>query len=475
MFNIQKQHLASHIVWLIFIVAIAIVKFYFHELWKDEWQAWFVAKDKSVPEIFSFLYYEGHPSLWYICLKLFTLFDGWASDDALINVAHLLTVAAGLYFLIVKFRLPLLYKVLFALSYFLFFEYGIVNRGYFLVILLVFWSVWLIAKEDYKERNLGVLLFMLCQTEIYGVLMAISLGLYVVSTRRNFTKILSSKAAIGLGSGMVLFIISVYPRTTGHIGKTANKALTFSDQALSAFQGNLSNTYLLGSTPDTFTYGWSAVGILISLACLVGLWYIFKSHKSALLVGGAFLLAMITFSTFVYLGGVRQWGMGFVFLIALLELRQFNPLKEKLSAFIVGIFCIFNIVHCATAIHEEINIPFSNAKQAGLYIAEKVPEKVPVVAMNKFEATPVIGYAGRKFYELPSGTEFSYFRWVDKIYLPTESELKLFTKYKQVGGIILLSPNPIDQQRFPSAQLWQKFDDVNFKKENYFLYTLPLQ
>ena len=45
-------------VWLLFILIIAYVKVAHHELWKDEWQAWFVAKDKSISEVLSFLYYE---------------------------------------------------------------------------------------------------------------------------------------------------------------------------------------------------------------------------------------------------------------------------------------------------------------------------------------------------------------------------------------------------------------------------------
>ena len=84
----------------------------------------------------------------------------------------------------------------------------------------------------------------------------------------------------------------------------------------------------------------------------------------------------------------------------------------------------------------------------------------------------VIGYAGRKFYELPDGVEFSYFRWVDKVYLPTETELKLFAQFKGVGGIVIISPKPLDAERFPSAKLWQKFDQENYKKENYYLYFM---
>ena len=117
---------------------------------------------------------------------------------------------------------------------------------------------------------------------------------------------------------------------------------------------------------------------------------------------------------------------------------------------------------------EDINIPFTNAKVVGEFIEAKVPEKVPVVAINKFECTPVIGYAKRKFYELPNGVEFSYFRWVDKIYLPSEGELKLFTKYKGVGGIVVITPKALDPQRYPNAQLWQKFDQKNYKNEKVF-------
>ena len=466
------NHILPYILWLLFVFIIGYFKIAHHELWKDEWQAWFVAKDLGIKELLSFLYYEGHPSLWYLYLKIFTIFSTSTNDVALITAAHLLTVAGGLYFLFVRFRLPILLKVLFAMSYFIFFEYGIVNRGYFLVILMVFWIVNLLKTENYSKSQVGLLLFLLCQTEVYGVLMAISLGSFLISKEKFEINTLKTREFLGFFLGVLIFVISVFPRTSGHVARTSNKALTFTDQVLSAVQGNLSNTYLIGSTNDTFTYGWTALGLILSFICLGGLWFLFRNFKTILLSGGMFLVSMLAFSIVLYLGGIRQWGMGFVFLIALLELRGIDLIKEKVETVILLVFCLFNIVHCSKAVLEEIKIPFTNAEKAGLFIRDKVPVKVPVVALNKFEATPVSGYAGRKFFELPDGTEFSYFKWVDKIYLPTEGELKLFAKFKQVGGIILLSPKPIDTLRFPSAQLWQTFDEINYKKENYYLYTL---
>ncbi len=456
-------------------MSIIYFKFSYHELWKDEWQAWFVAKDKSLSEIFSFLYYEGHPALWYLYLKIFTLFASLSKPEYIIHVAHTITVAAGLYFLFIRFKLPTVLKVLLALSYFVFFEYGIVNRGYFLVILFVFWAAYLLKKEDYSRVQLGVVLFLLCQTEVYGALMAIALGIYIVMKEKNLFVAIQRKDIIGLSAGLLFFVISVFPRSDGHVGKTTAKQLGLWDKVLTSFQGNLSNTFAIGSTNDTFTYGWTALGLFISALCLVGIYFIFHNHKVLRNTFFIFLAMMISFSILFFLGGIRQWGMGFVFFIVLLEIREFEIKKEMLAAIIVVVFAGFSLIHNVKAITEEIKLPFTNALAAGEFIKEKIPVKVPIVAINKFEATPVIGYAGRSFYELPDGVPFSYFRWVDRIYIPNENELKLFTKFKGVGGIVILSPKPLDSERFPSLQLWQKWDAPNYKNENYYLYTLALK
>lgn len=459
-------------VWLLFIMIIAYFKVAHHELWKDEWQAWFVAKDKSISEIFSFLYYEGHPALWYLYLKIFTLFSGISSPEMLINTAHWITVACGLYFLFCKLRLPLILCVFGALSYFLFFEYGIVNRGYFLVVLLSFWASSLLSHEAFNKTQLGFVLFFLCQTEVYGVFVALSIGVWLLSQHKDLIKRANSRDIIGLGLGVLFFIISVFPRTAGHVAKTRGKEMSFVDNILTSLQGNLSNTYLIGSTPDTFAYGWSIAGVAFSIFALAGLIFIFYGQKRLLIPFFTFLAMMLVFSIFFFTGGVRQWGVGFLFLFTLLGIRGFDWKKDKLTGVIIGVFCLFGIIHNIKAAKEDMRLPFTNAEAAGRFIKEKVPPKVPVVAINKFEATPVIGYAGRKFYELPDGVEFSYFRWVDKIYLPTEGELKIFAQFKGVGGIVIISPKPLDADRFPSATLWQKFDQENYKKENYYLYFM---
>lgn len=469
---LQKKKTSRYLLWLGFVFLSAYIKFAHHELWKDEWQAWFVAKDKSIGEIFSFLYYEGHPALWYLYLKIFTIVSGVINPVFLISFAHLLTVVAVLYFMFVRFRLPLILTVISALSYFIFFEYGIVNRGYSLVMLFAFMAASLISNDTTRKGLLGITFFLLCQTEVYGVFIALALGFYLLADSKKAFDRLRNKDFLGLGLGLLFFAISVFPRAADHVAKTRGKNLSLLDNILTSIQGNLSNTYLIGSTPDTFAYGWSAIGLLLSILCIAGLVFIFKNNRPLLMTYGTFILMMVSFSILFFLGGVRQWGMGFIFFIAMLEIRGIQLQKERLASCIVLIFFSFTMIHNVKALLEEIRLPFTNAEKTGLFIKDKVPAKVPVIAINKFEATPVIGYAGRKFYELPDGVEFSYFRWVDRVYIPTEKELKLFAGFKGVGGIVIIAPKPLEAARYPSARLWQKFDGENYKKENYYLYTL---
>ncbi|MFZ1706014.1 MAG: hypothetical protein WAT79_16835 [Saprospiraceae bacterium] len=450
---------------------VCYVKFFCHELWKDEWQAWFVARDKSIWDVFSFLNYEGHPALWYLYLKPFTWISSFLpiNEEYWLHFAHLLPVVAVLFLFWKVFKLPSILKFGFSLSYFLFFEYGIVNRGYILVILLLFLAVFYIER-DYVKR-LAWTIFLLCQTEVFGVFMALSLGLYLFHTDINKYK----PALKSLVIGVLVFILSVYPRESGHIAKTQGKILTFSERVLTSIQGNLTNALLPGTTQDTSLFGWSSLGLILSIGLLGGLIWIFRKQKSLMLSMLFLLLMSITFSLFFFVGGVRQWGMVFIFLLALLGIVNPEFFKQRYTMIFLLLIAGVQTIYGLTAIYRDINLPFTNAKETGLFIQEKIPEKVPVVAINKFEITPVIGYAKRKFFELPSGEPFSYFKWVEKIYLPTQEELKLFAKFKGVGGLVIITPKKLEPGRFRQANLWKEFTNKNIKNENYFLYTLSIK
>jgi hypothetical protein len=477
MLSKKHENVLLLIVYVSVILMWSFMKFDGHELWKDEWQAWFVARDMSIGKLFSFLYYEGHPALWYLYLRIFTFLPDLTgiAPEYIIMGAHLLITAVYMYVLLLRFNIPWYFKLPAVFSYFLYFEYGMISRGYALVIALVFLIATEIKKDHSIDKRLGILFFLLCQTEVFGVFMAVSSGLFLLLKKGYKVGMPLPRFMKYLITGLSVFVISVFPRTSGHVASTQPNAPGWFDQLMNSFQGNLSNTFMIGSTPDTGAYGWSAFGILLSLAVFGMCWIIFRKNKHILITGGFFIAMMIAFGTLFFSGGVRQWGMSFVFFIILLEWFSHSTKHDLLSKIFIFVFFIFSLIHGSRAVHAHFSIPFTNAKDAGIFIKESVPEKVPVVGINKFEITPVIGYAGRAFYELPDGVPFTYFRWVDKIYLPSELELHLFTQFKKVGGIVIISPKLLDKERFPNAQLWKSFDNENYKRENYYLYSLPLK
>ncbi|HXK19881.1 MAG TPA: hypothetical protein VNG33_18855, partial [Polyangiaceae bacterium] len=114
-----------------------LVAFSCHELWRDEGQAWLLARDASG---FGALFtgearaYEGHPFAWFWLLRAVSLVSG--SYLALQGTSFLITVANALLLLRLP-GLPRWSRGLLALSYFSVFEFGVLARSYGLALLLL--------------------------------------------------------------------------------------------------------------------------------------------------------------------------------------------------------------------------------------------------------------------------------------------------------------------------------------------------
>ena len=454
-------------------LAIGYLKFFYHEFWKDEWQAWLVARDLSLPKMMAFLNYEGHPSLWYSYLKIWTVFHSIAKEDILLNLAHYLIVGITLLVFFTQLKLDLFHKILLALSYFLFFEYGVVNRAYMLVVMLAFLTI--VVMRQQRWMLTGVLLFLLCQTEVYGNIFALGFSLFALFKFKDKIRSMWPMFSLLL-TGIVAFVVTVFPRGHSDDFSRAYQADLFSLQNLGlAFQGMVGNTFGIGLFNDTSTSGISSLGLGLSLVFLLTSSTVFFKHKAVLLAWMTGVVGFVLFATMIFNGGVRQWGMLFVYFICMLELYTEEQGTHKDGRYwLVMLMMIAPVFHNIRACIKEYHLPFSNAKEAASFIVAKIPENVPIVALNKFETVGAAAYAGWKFYQLPDGTPFTYFKWLEKVYVPTQSELILFAKYKKSRGLIIVSPKAIDEKRFPLLRLWQKFDGENFKSEDFYFYVLDL-
>ena len=92
----------------------------YHEMWRDEIQAWLLARDSTGPiDLLSHMKYEGHPPLWHLLLMPLT----WITHaPESMQVVHLL-IAATTVFLFARYSpFTPLQKILFSFGYFVLYE-----------------------------------------------------------------------------------------------------------------------------------------------------------------------------------------------------------------------------------------------------------------------------------------------------------------------------------------------------------------
>ena len=135
-----------------------------HEPWADELQAWLIARECTVPEIFSAMKWEGHFVPWYLMLHVF------AANGAPVLCMNLLSwaflTAAGAFFIFrAPFNLPI--KALVLCSSGMLFWYPVVARCYAPIPILLFLLASLWSQRLARPLLFGFLIALLTNTHAY--------------------------------------------------------------------------------------------------------------------------------------------------------------------------------------------------------------------------------------------------------------------------------------------------------------------
>ncbi len=143
-----------------------------HEPWADEAQAWLIARDSGLFELlFQRLRYEGHPGLWYLILMIPSrIFPYYPT----IQVMCFLIAVAGVYVFVRTSPFPIILKILFPFTYFIFYQYAIVARSYVLLPLLIFMIGSIYPQKSERIYLFTLLLCLLAYTSVFSALIAIS-------------------------------------------------------------------------------------------------------------------------------------------------------------------------------------------------------------------------------------------------------------------------------------------------------------
>lgn len=497
-----------------------------HEPWRDELQPWLLGRDfHSVWSLIAQARYEGHPSLWH--LMQFFLSRVW-NDPLAMQILHVV-IASTAIFLFTKFSpFTILQKILFAFSYFFFYEFLIISRDYALGWLLLTIYTILLFRPKTSYWTMALLLVLMCSSNAMIFLVSCSLALFLFGD--EFLNCLRARRwpSVKVFAPYVFFIAGVifalwqlipqpdcaiYPgipaRETyfnfdllrvGHIMEAiVGVFLPLQDLPSSYFW---SSNLLLSALERWLTEGreyWILASIIGS-AILGATMCFFITRPKALRVYVVGSFVLLAFFYFKYYGGLRHVGhlvLLFVYCLWMAykmpveQLPSFVPASivkvgeffDRKRALLVTLFAAFHAVAGVYAYTQDLERPFTAAREAVVF-AKTLDPKIPLTGAPDYVLTAFPAYLNRPVYYLDSLRYGTYIHWDGhrKALGFTDTIERLSTFVKDQGECILVlnydlykvaKKIGVDTATFPfECKELAHFDNTSIPDEMYFFYEI---
>jgi len=159
------------LLWLAYAL-LAVFATIHHEPWRDEAQAWLIARDLPLSGVIAQMGYEGTPALWHLLLFPFAQLGAPYEAEAVI---HLLLALAGVGLLLLRGPFPLWFSALLAFGSYLSYEYAAIARNYNLSLLLLFAIAALYPARLRRPLGYGLLVALLANANVHSLAMAAGL------------------------------------------------------------------------------------------------------------------------------------------------------------------------------------------------------------------------------------------------------------------------------------------------------------
>ncbi len=484
-----------------------------HEMWRDEIQAWLLARDSaSVFELFAHLKYEGHPGIWHLCLMPLTRIT---HSPVIMQVFHLLIATVTVYLFARYAPFNRFQKFLFCFGYFVLYEYAVLARNYALGVLLI--TVFCILFRERYRRFIwiGCVLLLLSHTSVHALILTIAIGFALcceyLCRKRLFKPLAEELEAIGdkpsiwigfalIGIGIITSVLQLNP--PADTGFAVEWRFTYDSTALNNVIKLISRALL--PIPEFSLNFWnkhqletSAVfqAIQIPLCCLLILYSIrlLLKRPTALLIYLIATFGLLVFFYVKYYGSMRHHGFLFItFLMTAwiyrdcpeitFPFKSLSVLPQRLfSAFVTFIFfCQF--IGGITAAILEVRYVFSYGKQVAEYIEAEDRQNMTLVGEVDYAASTIVGYLEKDEIYYIHGRRFgSFVRW-DDVRMPgvdipdaqvLEAANSLRTQTSQALLIIMnrsLAPELSEQH---NLTFLTQFIGSIVGDEGYYLYLMP--
>ncbi len=454
--------------------AFAIITFiglWYHEMWRDEFQAWQVAKFSPDLKVF----YEnqriesGHLILWNIILYIISHFFGGIRWE---QVVHTIISCSSVFVLTRYSPFPRIQKILIPFGYFFLFEYNIIAREYSLTVLLVLLIAYHMQKAPKRLVVLGILLGLLIQINYYSIIFAIGFSIIIMRKlllerkQNHFSKKQKSGLAVGaaiLSVSAVFAIVQILHGYNDRVTKQlSGNARFFNDhvsdtvtRALSAFipvpffnSVNVWNHFII----EYFSVG---LRLLLLVFILTSILWTLRKQKDLVvffLIGGGVFIAFAYQSIYGY---ARHQGHMYILLIVSLWInsaRTGHDGKEKtlfttLAGYALMIVFSIQVITSGIFYYKEIGYPFSNIPAMAKFVESNNLTGYSICGYFDYSTSPLSAYTYKPVYFPQSKSEAYFIDWSR-----SKPRLTLEEIMEDISGrlivrdsLILILTNPLDK------------------------------
>jgi len=394
-----------------------------HEMWRDELQAWMLARDSgSLIDLWHNTRYEGHPLLWH--LMLFPLARVFASPVAM-QVLHwlLATAAAGL--VLTRAPFALWVRVAIVFSYLPLYEYGAISRNYLLGVL----GVWLVCLGLESTRTpwlaaTGALV--VANSNPIGIVITPALAAGIALTPAWRRRRLDALAVVAVG--FALAIVQCLPAADYEYASRWN--LAFNPRLLAyvcrgfihtlvPIPANTLHFWCTSAFLPTWPFSLKAGHVLsltlplVVLGVVAGVARTVRPSVRALAV---WLLAFASMLAFFYVklpGQIRQFGLFWAVLVAVLWIAAADGVvARRWTSLILAPTLVASLWAAAIAVAWDWRSQFSGARGTAQAIRANGLAQLPIVGGADYPSSGVAGYLarGRLYYPAKQG-EGSFVLW----------------------------------------------------------------
>ncbi len=394
-----------------------------HEMWRDELQAWTLARDShNLVDLWRHTRYEGHPLLWHAMLMPLA---HAVDDPQAMQVAHWVIAVAAAAVVMLAAPFPLWLRTALVCSYYPLYEYGVISRNYALTVL----GIWLVcvAVTRHSPVQAAAAGAVAANASPMGFLLAPGICAAIVLDREPpLRRRLVATAGLTVAAAAALvqmlaaadyehargWTLTFEPLRVAYLARGYARAL-LPLQVPGLHFWESSALFPWPPAAGAAGWAWTLVAMLVVGGLLaVAAWTSRRSRRSAaaLAVGAASLLA---FAYVKFPGAIRHQGFLWIWLVAALWMAVGDGgLTRRGAAWLLAPGLACGLAASAVAAWWDWRAPFSGAECAARSILKQGLSRLPLVAGVDWAASGVAGYLphGKLIYPA-AGRSGSFVLW----------------------------------------------------------------